>query len=176
MKYIAHPVLAAEDSKEKDKYAYVVYAEDEKFDDPDVRLFWCEDGSAEVMSKKDADHFTYEEALKLEKMRGKHKWKMERVPHYGTNVSSSEMIRSDKPIRAARSKADELREGSFFPSPRENTNYILELLDDGIIDGDSLARDLLEWLSEDEVTEFCRVYGYEHPEPEDDEYDEIEED
>ena len=40
---------------------------------------------------------------------------------------------------------------------------------------DSLARDLLEWLSEDEVTEFCRVYGYEHPEPEDDEYDEIEE-
>ena len=80
-----------------------------------------------------------------------------------------------KPITAARSKADELREGSFFPEPRENTNYILELLDDGIIDGDSLARDLLEWLSEDEVTEFCRVYGYEHPEPEDDEYDEIEE-
>lgn len=78
-----------------------------------------------------------------------------------------------KPIRAARSKADELREGSFFPEPRKNTNYILELMDDGIIDGDSLARDLLEWMSEDEVTEFCRVYGYEHPE--DDEYDEIEE-
>lgn len=98
MKYVAHPVLAAENSKEKDKYAYVVYAEDEKFDDPNVRLFWCEDGSAEVMSKKDADHFTYEEALKLEKMKGKHKWKMERVPHYGTNVSSSEMIRSEEVV------------------------------------------------------------------------------
>lgn len=80
-----------------------------------------------------------------------------------------------KPITAARSKADELREGSFFPSPRETTNYILELLDNGIVDGDSLARDLLEWMSEDEVTEFAQVYGYEHPEPEDDEYDEIEE-
>ena len=80
-----------------------------------------------------------------------------------------------KPITAARSKADELREGSFFPSPRETTNYILELLDDGIVDGDSLARDLLEWMSEDEVMEFAREYGYEHPEPEDDEYDEIEE-
>lgn len=98
MKYIAHPVLAAEDSKEKDKYAYVVYAEDEKFDDPNVKLFWCEDGSAEVMSKNDADHFTYEEALKLEKMKGKHKWKMERVPHYGQNVSSSEMIRSEEVV------------------------------------------------------------------------------
>lgn len=98
MKYIAHPVLAAEDSKEKDKYAYVVYAKDEKFDDPNVRLFWCEDGSAEVMSKKDADHFTYEEALKLEKMKGKHTWKMERVPHYGQNVSSSEIIRSEEVV------------------------------------------------------------------------------
>ena len=92
MRYVAHPVLAAEDSKENDKYAYVVYAQDAKFDDPNVKLFWCEDGSAEVMSKKDADHFTYEEALKLEKMKGKHTWKMERVPHYGTNVSSSERI------------------------------------------------------------------------------------
>lgn len=91
MKYVARPVLAAEDSKEKDKYAYVVYAKDVKFDDPNVKLFWCEDGSAAVMSKKDADHFTYEEALKLEKMKGKHTWKMERVPHYGEKVESAQV-------------------------------------------------------------------------------------
>ena len=42
-------------------------------------------------------------------------------------------------------------EGSSFESYRENTNYLLEMLDDGIVDGDSLARELLQYLSDDEV-------------------------
>lgn len=69
-----------------------------------------------------------------------------------------------KPIRAARSTSDELREGSFFASPRKNTNYLLEMLDDGIVNGDSLARELLQYLSDDEVGEFIRIYEYERPE------------
>lgn len=55
-------------------------------------------------------------------------------------------------------------EGSFFESYRENTNYLLEMLDDGIVDGDSLARELLQYLSDDEVGEFMRIYEYERPE------------
>ena len=55
-------------------------------------------------------------------------------------------------------------EGSFFESYRENTNYLLEMLDDGIVDGDSLARELLQYLSDDEVGEFMRIYDYERPE------------
>ena len=53
-----------------------------------------------------------------------------------------------KPITAARSKADELREGSFFAAPRRNTNYLLEMLDDGIVNADSLARELLQYMSD----------------------------
>lgn len=55
-------------------------------------------------------------------------------------------------------------EGSFFESYGENTNYLLEMLDDGIVDGDSLARELLQYLSDDEVGEFMRIYDYERPE------------
>ena len=55
-------------------------------------------------------------------------------------------------------------EGSFFESYRENTNYLLEMLDDGLVDGDSLARELLQYLSDDEVGEFMRIYDYERPE------------
>ena len=55
-------------------------------------------------------------------------------------------------------------EGSSFESYRENTNYLLEMLDDGIVDGDSLARELLQYLSDDEVDEFMRIYDYERPE------------
>ena len=55
-------------------------------------------------------------------------------------------------------------EGSFFESYQENTNYLLEMLDDGIVDGDSLARKLLQYLSDDEVGEFIRIYEYERPE------------
>lgn len=55
-------------------------------------------------------------------------------------------------------------EGSSFESYRENTNYLLEMLDDGIVDGDSLARELLQYLSDDEVGEFMRIYDYERPE------------
>lgn len=55
-------------------------------------------------------------------------------------------------------------EGSFFESYRENTNYLLEMLDDGLVDSDSLARKLLQYLSDDEVGEFIRIYEYERPE------------
>lgn len=55
-------------------------------------------------------------------------------------------------------------EGSFFESYQENTNYLLEMLDDGLVDGDSLARELLQYLSDDEVGEFMRIYDYERPE------------
>lgn len=55
-------------------------------------------------------------------------------------------------------------EGSSFESYRENTNYLLEMLDDGLVDGDSLARELLQYLSDDEVGEFMRIYDYERPE------------
>ena len=55
-------------------------------------------------------------------------------------------------------------EGSSFESYGENTNYLLEMLDDGIVDGDSLARELLQHLSDDEVAEFMRIYDYERPE------------
>ena len=49
-------------------------------------------------------------------------------------------------------------EGSFFESYRENTNYLLEMLDDGLVDGDSLARELLQYLSDDEVGEFISLF------------------
>lgn len=41
---------------------------------------------------------------------------------------------------------------------------LLEMLDDGLVDGDSLARKLLQYLSDDEVGEFIRIYEYERPE------------
>ena len=69
-----------------------------------------------------------------------------------------------KSIRAARSTSDGLREVSCVASHRENTNYLLEMLDDGLVDGDSLARKLLQYLSDDEVGEFIRIYDYERPE------------
>ena len=37
---------------------------------------------------------------------------------------------------------------------RKYTNMILELVDEGVINRDMLIRDLLMWMSEDEVREF----------------------
>ena len=43
---------------------------------------------------------------------------------------------------------------------REYTTKLLDLIDDGVIDAESLARDLLGWLSEDEVREFAERNDY----------------
>ncbi len=44
--------------------------------------------------------------------------------------------------------------------PRENTNKLIEMMDEGLIDAESLALDLLGWLSDDEVKEFAERNGY----------------
>ena len=41
---------------------------------------------------------------------------------------------------------------------RKYTNLILEMNDDGFFDKDQLIRDLLCWMSEDEVKEFYERY------------------
>jgi len=43
---------------------------------------------------------------------------------------------------------------------RECTNELIELLDEGVIDAEQLAINLLGWLSEDEVKEFAERNGY----------------
>ena len=43
---------------------------------------------------------------------------------------------------------------------REYTTKLLDLIDEGLIDAESLARDLLGWLSEDEVKEFAERNDY----------------
>lgn len=43
---------------------------------------------------------------------------------------------------------------------REYTTKLIEMMNDGLIDGRSLARDLLGWLSEDEVKEFAERNDY----------------
>lgn len=65
-----------------------------------------------------------------------------------------------------RIKAEEAREVRGF------TNKMLEGLDFGLINADSLARELLEWLSEDEVEEFSLYYEYIETEDEDEDADE----
>ena len=43
---------------------------------------------------------------------------------------------------------------------RKATTQLLEMVDEGIIDKDSLIADLLGWMSEDEVAEFARRNDY----------------
>ena len=43
---------------------------------------------------------------------------------------------------------------------RENTVKLLDLAEQGVIDWESLARDLLGWLSDYEVGEFVRANDY----------------
>ena len=55
---------------------------------------------------------------------------------------------------------------------REYTTRLLEMVDEGLIDKESLIQDLLGWLSEDEVKEFAERNDYIVDEDEeDDEYD-----
>lgn len=39
--------------------------------------------------------------------------------------------------------------------PRAATRAVLDLMDQGALDKDNLVRDLLNWMSESEVREFC---------------------
>jgi hypothetical protein len=43
---------------------------------------------------------------------------------------------------------------------RKNTIKLLSLLDEGVLDVKRLVKDLLNYLSEAEVTEFMEYYGY----------------
>ena len=52
--------------------------------------------------------------------------------------------------------------------PREYTLKLLEIVDDGLVDNKTLIRDLLNWMSEDEVEAFYNVHQFgEHDEDED---------
>lgn len=51
--------------------------------------------------------------------------------------------------------------------PRAYTNKLFEGLDAGEIDADTLARDLLCWVSEDTAQEFAQYYEYVTEEDED---------
>ena len=53
--------------------------------------------------------------------------------------------------------------------PRKFTNQLIELIDDGVIDTEQLAINLLGWLSDDEVREFAERNGYIMEEYEDEE-------
>ena len=44
--------------------------------------------------------------------------------------------------------------------PRKHTERMLELLNEGFISPESLAKDLLNWLSDDEVLEFAEANNY----------------
>lgn len=53
--------------------------------------------------------------------------------------------------------------------PRENTEKLLEMVQDGMFDESMLIRDLLNFLDDREVGEFMSQYGYEDPDFEDEE-------
>ena len=52
---------------------------------------------------------------------------------------------------------------------REYTIRLLELVDEGIVDRDSLIQDLLGWMSEDEVRQFALQSEYLNDDEEEDE-------
>lgn len=50
---------------------------------------------------------------------------------------------------------------------RAYTCKLIEMAEEGLIDWESLARDLMGWMSEDEVKQFARRNDYVQDEPED---------
>jgi hypothetical protein len=58
---------------------------------------------------------------------------------------------------------------------REYTNKILELVNEGVIDQDTLIRNLLDWMSEQEVKDFAIFEGYVDFEDDDGQPDEAQE-
>jgi hypothetical protein len=59
--------------------------------------------------------------------------------------------------------------------PRENTNRLIEMAEDGVISWEEIARTALNWLSEYDVAEMARVNEF-FPEEEEEEDTEDEED
>lgn len=53
-------------------------------------------------------------------------------------------------------------------SAAPNRTRLEEMLDDGVINAHTLASELLNWLSDDDVAEFARAYDY-FPEVEEEE-------
>ena len=58
---------------------------------------------------------------------------------------------------------------------RPVTSELLDLAEQGVIDWETLARDALGWMSEDEVAEFARRNDY-IQDSDDDSYDEFDDD
>lgn len=55
---------------------------------------------------------------------------------------------------------------------RKYTNKVIEMVDEGLLDRDTLIRDLLMWLSESDVEEFYERNLSDHDEDEDEDLDE----
>lgn len=53
------------------------------------------------------------------------------------------------------------------------TTQLLDMVEQGLIDKDSLISDLLGWMSEDEVKDFARRNDYIQEDPEDEDEDEL---
>ena len=47
-----------------------------------------------------------------------------------------------------------------YTEARKNTTLLMEMVCDGEVDRKSLIQNLLNWMSEDEVTEFMENNGY----------------
>lgn len=58
-------------------------------------------------------------------------------------------------------------------SPRENTNRLLELIEDGAIDKDAVITACLSWMSESDVAEMMVAYEF-MDDPEGDEENDVE--
>lgn len=54
---------------------------------------------------------------------------------------------------------------------RKYTTALLDMVEQGVVDKDSLIQDLLGWMSEDEVKEFARRNDYLQDDPEDEDED-----
>lgn len=70
-----------------------------------------------------------------------------------------------KVIKLNESKNNNIKEG-YVAAP--NRNRLEQMLDDGVINAHTLAAELLNWLSDDDIAEFARAYDY-FPEAEDEE-------
>ena len=55
-----------------------------------------------------------------------------------------------------------------YPVAAPNRTRLEQMLDDGVINAHTLASELINWLSDDDVAEFARAYDY-FPEVEEEE-------
>ena len=47
-----------------------------------------------------------------------------------------------------------------YAEARPNSSRLLEMVDDGVADLETLAKEFIDYLSDDEIGEFCNKYGY----------------